>query len=265
MRRTSASHPIRVDWLPTPWLGKIGLTFAPGKKQTDAASGSWDRDLVADIERLRTEFSATHLVCLLEDSEFAELNIEGLAAAAGASGIQFHRLPIRDASIPDDLAAVTDLVSRIAGWAAAGENVVIHCKGGLGRAGTVGGCVLRQSGRDGSAALNDLADARGANCPETSAQRRFVESFVAGPPAPRSRVLGAVIGAAVGDALGHPTEFLRHDEIRRKYGPSGVSGSNSGGSEPGDGSRPTPTTRRWPRSSFAPLWSTGAAPGPWTQ
>lgn len=54
--------------------------------------------------------------------------------------------------------------------------------------------------------------------------RRFVESFVAGPPAARSRVVGAVLGAAVGDALGHPTEFLSHQAIRRQYGPSGVTG-----------------------------------------
>lgn len=224
MTRTSASHPIRVDWLPTPWLGKVGLTFAPGKKQLDAATGSWDRDLTSDIERLRSEFAATHLVCLLEDSELAELNIEGLAAAAGAAGMAFHRLPIGDASIPDDLAAVTALVSRIAGWAGAAENVVIHCKGGLGRAGTIGGCVLRYSGRDAMAALDALAEARGANCPETSAQRRFIECFVAGPPAARSRILGLVLGAAVGDALGHPTEFLSHQAIRRQYGPFGVTG-----------------------------------------
>ena len=200
------------------------MTFAPGKKQAEAATGSWDRDLAADIERLRGEFSAAHLVCLLEDSEFGELSIEGLAAAAQAAGIAFHRLPIPDGSVPHDRAEVSDLVSRISGWAGGGENVVIHCKGGLGRAGTIGGCVLRYSGRDATAALAALAKARGANCPETGQQRHFIESFVAGPPSARARVVGAVLGAAVGDALGHPTEFLSHDVIRRQFGPAGVTG-----------------------------------------
>lgn len=222
--RTSASHPIRVDWLPTPWLGKVGLTFAPGKKQNDAATGSWDRELAADIGRLRAEFAADHLVCLLEDPEFVELKIEGLAAAARAAGIAFHRLPVRDGSVPGDRGALMDLVSRISGWAASGENVVIHCKGGLGRAGTMGGCVLRYSGQDAAAALDALDAARGPNCPETPQQRRFVEDFVAGPPAARSRVVGSVLGAAVGDALGHPTEFLSHPAIRHQFGPSGVTG-----------------------------------------
>lgn len=187
-------------------------------------TGSWDRDLTVDIERLRAEFAVAHLVCLLEDSEFDELRIGGLAVAAEAAGIAFHRLPIPDFSVPRDQAEVIELASHIAGWAGAGENVVIHCKGGIGRSGTIGGCVLRYSGQDATTALNSLAEARGANCPETEQQRRYIEAFVAGPPGARSRVLGAVLGAAVGDALGHPTEFLSHEAIRGRYEPLGVTG-----------------------------------------
>ena len=96
--------------------------------------------------------------------------------------------------------------------------------GGLGRAAIVGGCVLRPAGREPAAALADLKTARGPDCPETSAQKRFVEHFVVGAPAARSRVLGAVIGAAVADALGHPTEFLSTTQLHAKYGPTGVTG-----------------------------------------
>ncbi|RMF88299.1 MAG: ADP-ribosylglycohydrolase family protein [Nitrospirae bacterium] len=37
-------------------------------------------------------------------------------------------------------------------------------------------------------------------------------------------VAGAVLGAAIGDAMGRPTEFLSLEEIRRRYGPKGVTG-----------------------------------------
>ncbi len=49
---------------------------------------------------------------------------------------------------------------------------------------------------------------------------------LASPLSPRaSRMAGAVLGAAIGDAMGHPTEFIRSlDEIRSRYGPNGVEG-----------------------------------------
>jgi ADP-ribosylglycohydrolase len=46
----------------------------------------------------------------------------------------------------------------------------------------------------------------------------------AAAPGLRSRVAGAVLGAAIGDALGHPTEFHRADQIRRRWPPGGVAG-----------------------------------------
>lgn len=85
-----------------------------------------------------------------------------------------------------------------------------------------------------------LERARGPGCPENEAQRDFVRRFAAsvrarprpssarvelGPDDPRSRFLGAVLGAAIGDAMGHPTEFVRSlDEIRARFGPKGVEG-----------------------------------------
>ncbi len=222
-KKTSASHPIRVDWLPLPWPGRVGLTFAPGKKQPSAASGNWDRDLAADLDRLRTENGAHHLVSLVEDAELHELGINELMSMAEARGIAVRRFPIRDGSVPQDVPAAASLVRDIVGWAASGENVVIHCKGGLGRAGTIGGCVLRASGTA-EAALNALHAARGPSCPETHEQEQFIRAFAAGPPSPKSRALGAVLGAAIGDAMGHPTEFPSMVAIKQSYGFQGVQG-----------------------------------------
>lgn len=175
--RTSRSHPIGVDWLPAPGPGRVGLTFAPGKWQPNAATGAWQRDLALDIGRLATEYAAKHLVSLLEDHEFEELRVGEISTICMKSAIAFHRLPIADGGLPGDATALQRTVSNVLRWASAGENVVIHCKGGLGRAGTVGGCVLRASGLDAQATLGALQVARGPNCPETAAQRQFVASF----------------------------------------------------------------------------------------
>jgi protein-tyrosine phosphatase len=175
--RTSETHPINVDWLATPWTGRVGLTFAPGKKDRFAATGAWDRDLSTDLDRLRRAFGVAHLVSLIEDHELELLQIQGLVEEATLAGLAVRRFPVRDVSTPVSTSDVRVLVREIVQWAETGENVVIHCRGGLGRAGTIGGCVLRAAGLDGETALAQLNAARGPNCPETAGQRDFVRSF----------------------------------------------------------------------------------------
>lgn len=42
---------------------------------------------------------------------------------------------------------------------------------------------------------------------------------------PADAIAGAILGAAIGDAMGRPTEFIAStEEIRRRYGPAGVTG-----------------------------------------
>lgn len=173
---TSTSHPIRVDWLPVS-RGMVGLTFAPGKKQRSAQSGSWNRDLDADLERLRLVHRADRLVCLLEDDEMIDLGISNLVNAATAAGVVVHRFPIPDGQLPGNEDAFARLVTSIVEWAESGERVVIHCKGGLGRAGTLGGCVLVACGWTPLDALRALRDARGPDCPETESQRGYIMQF----------------------------------------------------------------------------------------
>jgi protein-tyrosine phosphatase len=65
-------------------------------------------------------------------------------------------------------------VLRIIEDAESGRNVVIHCIGGLGRTGTVAGCVLVELGLTSAQALEVLHALRGPHCPETRAQERFI-------------------------------------------------------------------------------------------
>jgi protein-tyrosine phosphatase len=176
--KTSVSHPIRGDWISQELPGKIGLTFAPGKHAyARYEGGQWERDLDADLDRLIHTYGMRVQVCLLEDHELAALRIPTLVHAASAHGIEVLRLPIPDGSVPPQLALVTGLLDDILAAARAGKNVVIHCQGGLGRAGTIGGCLLVRLGKSSEDALAILRDARDPMCPETEEQREFIRRF----------------------------------------------------------------------------------------
>ncbi len=140
--RTSLTHPLRIATLPL-MQGRLGITLCPGKKQRAAVSGSWERDLDVDLAAIRT-WGATHLVTLIEDHEFDELDVRALPERAEAHGLRWHHLPIHDQCAPD--AAFESLWEETLPILEAalqrGEGVVVHCKGGLGRAGTIAARLL---------------------------------------------------------------------------------------------------------------------------
>ena len=100
--RTSHSHPIRVDFVTAEKLllpGRIGLTFAPGKKHR-GITGHWDRDLDVDLASLRTRYGTDLLVSLIEEHEFTTLQIADLRERVTMHGIQILWYPIRGVSVP---------------------------------------------------------------------------------------------------------------------------------------------------------------------
>ncbi len=182
--RTSFTHPIEVGWI-AQLRGRIGLTFAPGKKTAKSARATansppgppWSRDLQADLLELVGTHKAHVLVCLLQDAEFEELQIPDYFEACRKYGLVVERLAIPDGSIPSSLSEVASLIARIVRRANDGETVVIHCRGGLGRAGTIGACALIALGKTPDEALDAVREARGAHAPENEEQRAFVRAF----------------------------------------------------------------------------------------
>ena len=174
--RTSASDPIRVDFLPReacPVPGRIGLTFAPGKKDRP---GGWDRSVEADVARLADHYETSLLVSLIEDAELELLHIQDLYGVTERRGVRVRRLPIRDADVPRSPEEVIAVVRLVLTVASAGDTVVIHCRGGLGRAGTLASCCLVALGLDAGEAIGIVRGAR-PGAVETRGQESFVDDF----------------------------------------------------------------------------------------
>ena len=172
--KTSITHPLRIDEVAADGCGGvIGLTFCPGKVQPEALNGPWARDLQQDLLAIHT-WGAAALVNLLEDTEMHELQVPHLGEAVEKSMAYFH-LPIRDADIPGpDFERSWNMVgAELRRRLLAGEKILIHCKGGLGRTGLVAARLLVELGLDPEDAIRRVRKARPGSI-ETTAQEDYV-------------------------------------------------------------------------------------------
>ncbi|WP_440522327.1 phosphatase domain-containing putative toxin, partial [Sphingomonas sp.] len=137
--RTSTSHPLQIASVcPGPGMGRIGITFCPGKRQPNAVTGSWDRDLALDVKAI-SDWGAVLVISLIEDHEFAVLQVEALGDTVRAHHMEWLHLPITDVSVPGAAfeAAWMEHGEGVRARLRDGFDIVVHCKGGLGRAGTI--------------------------------------------------------------------------------------------------------------------------------
>ena len=221
--RTSLSHPLQIAVVQATGVpGRIGITFCPGKVQPGAMSGSWNRDLALDLDAV-AEWGAVAVVTLVEDHELEALSVAGLGAAVSARNMTWMHLPIPDVSVPGAAfearweAVGRDLRDRLR----AGFDVLVHCKGGLGRAGTIAARLLVELGEKPEAAVATVRAAR-PGAIETDRQLDYVLRQTSCPEeepdtsavAVRDRALGALLGLAVGDAIGTTLEFRPRDSYK---------------------------------------------------
>lgn len=166
-----------MDWVPAAGAA-VGLTIAPGRRGLGVHSGvTWQRDLGADLERLRAVERVDVLVTLMEPRELAAYGLADLRARARSAGMRSLALPIPDGGTPASGWPLADLLAQLR--AASGERVAVHCLGGLGRSGLVVGCLLTDLGWSAAGALEALRRARGPSCPETAAQVEYIRGWAA--------------------------------------------------------------------------------------
>jgi ADP-ribosylglycohydrolase/protein-tyrosine phosphatase len=184
--RTSTLNPLRVDWVDAdlPWSGRLGMTFLPGK-QRDGWSGLHWRDLSTDVRRLRDVHGADALLLLVEDHELVGARVSHIGEAMADAGIELLRFPIADMTVTSDEDGLRVVLDDVLVRLAAGQRVVVACRGGLGRTGTVVGCLLRDAGLDGQSAIDLTHRSR-----HDTIQGHVQEQFVADWDWPRREVLG---------------------------------------------------------------------------
>ncbi|OWZ76425.1 hypothetical protein C365_04571 [Cryptococcus neoformans Bt85] len=124
-----------------PALGNLLLSSCPGKRLRmegpSKGRGPVCRDLATDLKRIKGE-GVGCLVCCLDDEELELLGVpwETYRDVAAETGLDVIRLPMPDGFTPVSMELFDSQVSLIATkYTLQGINVLVHCRGGVGRAG----------------------------------------------------------------------------------------------------------------------------------
>ena len=138
--RNSRTDRLIITWVPI-WYsqgnpGKIGMTLCPGKFEPWSMSGGWNRSMDLDIRELK-KAEVGHVVSLVTTEEMQELEVMDLGKKLHAAGLTWYHLPTPDAEVPTDRWAIHSIrtIIKLMPNFSEGKRVIVHCKGGISRAG----------------------------------------------------------------------------------------------------------------------------------
>ncbi|MCJ2085126.1 cyclin-dependent kinase inhibitor 3 family protein [Methylobacterium sp. E-005] len=160
--RTSITHPLRIATIIVGENGgRVGITLCPGKVDPSSVGGPWKRDLTADVEVIRS-WGASYVLTLLESHEFDLLRVRALPETVREAGMVWLHAPIPDVFIPGPAfeGAWKTIRPRLTERLREGGSVVVHCRGGLGRAGMVAAKLITIMGEDPRRAIERVRDVR---------------------------------------------------------------------------------------------------------
>jgi ADP-ribosyl-[dinitrogen reductase] hydrolase len=158
------------------------MTLCPGKYQPQSMSGGWDRDLDLDIKELKGA-RVGHVISLITIEEIRELKVTSLGNKLQMNEITWHHLPTPDTEVPSEEWMIESLrlIVKLMPNFYSGERVVVHCKGGISRAGIFTCLALWIMGHDEMEDAIDLVrmlrDSRGINQKQEQNLLYFAENY----------------------------------------------------------------------------------------
>lgn len=158
----------KLNWVEGPWPGKLALAARP-------RGGDW---LDGEMARWR-QAGVDTVLSLLTSEEEDDLDLVNEGPEAEAHGVAFVSFPIPDYQVPSSESELAKVLERLAADLSSGKNVLVHCRGGIGRSPLVAACLLVMKGWDPEKAVRLLRAAVGTSVPETPEQCRWIDHYAA--------------------------------------------------------------------------------------
>jgi len=168
------------------FLGKMGVSFAPGKKNKFVGHDGikHNRSLAWDISNLASR-GVNAIFCLLGKYElkFIGVDLSEYEKLCAKHGITFCCFPIVDMSIPEPKETEKfkqNVIQKIVELVKNNKNILIHCRGGIGRACTVAGCALAHiyNGVSSEAIIKLLRRKRAKDAVQSYKQVDFIKKYM---------------------------------------------------------------------------------------
>src|SRR5260370_31543813 len=160
-----------LHWVEGAWPGRLAVSARPrGGDWLDEELASWRKSGVDEV------------VSLLTPDEVETLELQNEATHSWGAGMRFRSFPIVDRWIPASKRDALHLIENLDSDLAAGKNVSIHCRQGIGRAGLMAASLLVARGLQPDDAFERISQSRGVAVPETERQRPWVEALAAELP-----------------------------------------------------------------------------------
>lgn len=155
-------------WLKGPWPGRLAIAARPrGGEWLEGEVRSWHDQAISTV------------VSLLTPEEEQELQLESEKRSVTSQGIKFVAVPVQDRGVPDAKAPLQTALREADAALAAGRNVLVHCRQGIGRSGLFAACLLINHDWSSQKAAEELTNVRGVTVPETAEQRRWLDRYEA--------------------------------------------------------------------------------------
>jgi protein-tyrosine phosphatase len=162
--------------------GKLALCQCPGKILQKGRDGKpRNRNIKQDLEDFKAQ-GVSMVVCLLNDYELRTIGvkIDVYKAILKKLDVEFIQYPILEMAAPASVREVEESVlNPISAALFQGREVLVHCRGGIGRAGTIASCLLlklRLSPTPESA-ISLVRRKRDPRCVESRKQEDFIREY----------------------------------------------------------------------------------------